>query len=249
MDSASLNIAVLFSPKPHQEKQLMDAASGAQLFFLSPESVNADRLADMDIILGNPPPSFLRDCCHLRLLQLQSAGADAYLPAGILPAGTILCNAAGAYGLSLSEYMMAILLELFRKTHLYRDNQRKGIWKNEGPVRSIWNSTVLIVGLGDIGREFSRRLKAFGATVIGVRRRKLPKPDWLDEMYQIEALDSLLPRADVVALCLPATPETAGLMDRRRLSLMKQGAVLLNVGRGSAVDTDALVEALQSGHL
>ena len=103
--------------------------------------------------------------------------------------------------------------------------------------------------MGDIGGEFAKRVKALGAYVIGVRRTDTRCPDYADEVHLTADLDVLLPRADVVAIAMPGTRETAHLMDRRRIGLMKEGAVLLNVGRGAIVDTEALCDALESGHL
>lgn len=142
-----------------------------------------------------------------------------------------------------------MLLELFKKLHSYRDAQHLHQWKSLGRVRSIEGSTVLVLGMGDIGGEFARKVKALGATVIGVRRTDTRKPDYVDELYLTEELDSLLPRADVVAVTLPGNRETAGMVSRKRIESMKEGAVLLNVGRGVIVDTEALCDGLESGHL
>ena len=179
---------------------------------------------------------------------MQSAGANEYLD-GALPEGTLLTNATGAYGLAISEHMLAVLLQIYKKLPQYWEAQREESWRDAGPVRSVCGSTVLILGLGDIGGEFARRVKALGGYTIGVRRKGLDKPDYLDELYLTDALDGLLPRADVVAMSLPGTKETYRLMNRERLYLMKQDAVLLNVGRGTTVDTDALCDLLEDGRL
>ncbi len=92
-------------------------------------------------------------------------------------------------------------------------------------------------------------MKALGSYTIGVRRTKSQKPEYLDELYTMEKLDSLIPRADFVALSLPNTPATHHLMDERRLRLMKRTGFLINVGRGSAIDTEALCKVLKEGHL
>ena len=126
---------------------------------------------------------------------------------------TLLTNATGAYGLAISEHMLGMLLELFKKLHLYRDAQHLHQWKSLGRVRSIEGSTVLVLGMGDIGGEFARKVKALGATVIGVRRTDTRKPDYVDELYLTEELDRLLPRADVVAVALPGNGETAGMLE------------------------------------
>jgi phosphoglycerate dehydrogenase-like enzyme len=108
---------------------------------------------------------------------------------------------------------------------------------------------VLVVGLGDIGSEYARRRKALGAYVIGVRRTARPKSEDVDEVYLTDRLDDLLPRADIVALILPGIRETEGIISRERLGRMKRGALIVNAGRGSAIDTEALCDALESGQI
>ena len=105
------------------------------------------------------------------------------------------------------------------------------------------------MGLGDIGSEFGKRMAALGSAVSGVKRTPGVRPDWLSRLETMEKLDEMLPEADFVFLSLPETPATRGLFDRERLGRMKQGAVLLNAGRGSAVDTEALCDAVGSGAL
>lgn len=203
----------------------------------------------MDIIIGNLPKEKLNIAKNLKWLQLNSAGADVYVKEGVLPEGVILTNATGAYGLAISEHMLGVLLELLKKLNLYRDNQRENIWKDEGEVRSIYGSTVLVVGLGDIGSEFAKRIKALGGYTIGIRRSDTRKPEFIDELYLMDKLDEVLGRADVVALTLPQTKDTYKLFNKDRLLKMKKGAVLLNVGRGTVIDTDALYEVLQEDYL
>lgn len=114
----------------------------------------------------------------LRWLQLQSAGAENY--AAQMPKGAVLTNATGAYGLAISEYMIAAALMLMKGLHLYRDNQRQGLWKDEGKVRSFQGATVLSVGMGDIGGQFAKRAHALGARVLGIRRTPHPAPDYVE---------------------------------------------------------------------
>ena len=116
-------------------------------------------------------------------------------------------------------------------------------------MRSIYGRTVLVLGMGDIGGAFGKQCKALGAKVIGVRRTDAAKPDYADAVHLISDLDQLLPEADIVAITLPGTEATRGLLDRRRIGLMKPGAVLLNAGRGYIVDTEALCDALECGAL
>lgn len=201
------------------------------------------------VILGNVPAAMLHGSPALEWLQTSSAGVEAYIQPGVLAGDTLLTNATGAYGLAIAEHMLGMLLELFKKLELYRDAQKSGAWQSQGAVKAVYGSTVLVLGMGDIGGEFAARCKALGAKVIGVRRSPRPCPEYADEVHLLEDLDSLLPQADVVAVTLPGTDATRGLMSRERLAKMKEGAVLLNVGRGFIVDTEALCDALERGHL
>lgn len=201
------------------------------------------------VILGNVPAAMLHGSPALEWLQTNSAGVEAYIQPGVMAGDTLLTNATGAYGLAIAEHMLGMLLELFKKLELYRDAQKSGAWQSQGAVKAVYGSTVLVLGMGDIGGEFAARCKALGAKVIGVRRSPRPCPEYADEVHLLEDLDSLLPQADVVAITLPGTDATRGLMSRERLAKMKEGAVLLNVGRGFIVDTEALCDALERGHL
>ncbi len=243
------NIVVLWRLDDNQKKLLEAGAPGSSFIYMEDNPVSEEQIQNANIIFGNPPPDMLKTAKKLELLQLYSAGAEEYAREGILPVGALMANAKGAYGPAISEYMLGVLLELFRNLHVYRDNQAAGKWKYAGRVKAIFNSTALIVGAGDIGGEFAKRLKALGAYTIGIRRSAADKPEFLDELHVMDELENLLPRADVVALSLPDTKLTGKLIDRAALALMKRDAVLINVGRGSAIDTEALCDALEEGQL
>lgn len=243
-------IVTVLIPTQERHRRLLEASAPDFSFhYSSPETVTQEELDHTDILIGNPPQGMLHGSPRLQWLQCNSAGVEPFLQPGVLHSKTLLTNATGAYGLAISEHMLGMLLEIFKKLHLYRDAQHQHQWQSLGQVRSIEGSTVLVLGMGDIGGEFARRVKALGAHVIGVRRTDTRCPDYADEVHLTADLDQLLPLADVVAVSLPGTRETAGLLDRRRIALMKEGAVVLNVGRGSIIDTEALCDALESGHL
>lgn len=201
------------------------------------------------VILGNPTSEQLKMCDHLKLLQLQSAGADNYCLPGVLPEDVVLCNATGSYGLAIAEHMVGVTMMMAKKLHLYRDQQFAGVWRDLGAVMPITGSRVLVVGLGDIGTEYAIRMYMLGANITGVTRTVKEGPPFVDRMAVTAQLDELLPQADIVALALPGGNATTGIMNAHRIGLMKPGALLLNVGRGSAIDTDALYRALEEGRL
>ncbi len=240
-------ILVFFKLNEEQKRLLEAAAPGCKFFYNADEEVTQQQIKNAGIIIGNPTLEALEKAEKLELLQLMSAGVGEYAEEGVLPEQAILANSTGAYGLAISEFMLGLLLELYKNLHLYRDNQAESTWVFRGKVKSIFNSTALIIGLGDIGGEFAWRMKALGAYTIGIRRTDTRKPDYLDELYFMDKLEELLPRADIVALSLPETKLTNNIINKSTLKLMKKDAVLINVGRGSAVDTEALCDALENG--
>lgn len=132
---------------------LSDAAAGAELIFSSPGEADAALLADAGMIVGPVPPALLPDAKRLEVLQLQSAGADAYIKPGVLPETVDLCNATGAYGLAVAEHLFAGILAMMKKLHLYRDNQQKPVWQGLGLVGTMWQATVLIYWSGRYRRN------------------------------------------------------------------------------------------------
>lgn len=243
------NILVLIPMDDDKKRILEDKAKNCKIVYSNENEVSREEVQNADIIIGSPKIEMIKGSSKLKWLQLNSAGADQYTKEGILNKGVILTNSTGAYGLAVSEHMLAMLLELLKKLHIYRDNQNKRLWKSEGRVKSIYNSKVLIVGLGDIGCKFGEMIKSLGGYTIGIKRRESKKPSYIDELYLNDKLDELLPQSDIVALCLPATTETHRLFDKERISNMKKGSILLNVGRGISVDTEALCDAIENNHL
>jgi phosphoglycerate dehydrogenase-like enzyme len=202
-----------------------------------------------EIVFGIPNPQALSPLKELRWLQTAIAGAERYLAPGVLPEGILYTNASGAFGIGISEHMLAQLLVLFKRSEAYLLAQRRAHWGSQGRVRMVYGSTATVLGLGDIGCEFARRMHAMGAFVRGVKRTMAQPPPYVDELYAQTQLDRALDGADIVALCLPGTAETAGLLDAQRIGRLKPGAVIMNVGRGTAIDQDAMIAALRSGHL
>lgn len=243
------NVLVLIPVEDKHKKQLEQSAPEATFTYSTYNEVDIETVQKANIIIGNPPAHMLKASTNLELLQLNSAGTDVYIDKGVLPKNVILTNATGAYGLAISEHMIGVVLELYKKLHLYRDNQKKHAWIDEGSVKSIYGSTTLVIGLGDIGCEFAKRMKSLGSYTIGIKRTLTKKPDFMDELYLIDHLDTLLPKADIVALSLPGTQQTYKLITKEKLNKMKPGSILINVGRGTSVDTDALCDALENGHL
>lgn len=243
-----MKILVTMPLNDRQKDCLREQAPGADFTFHIKSLITEDDLRNAEVILGNvSDPGQLRIAGELKWIQLNNAGTEGYCDPQNVPERVQLTNATGAYGLAISEHMIGCLFMLRKKLHLYYENQLNTEWAREGQVGVVEGSRVLSVGMGDIGGTFLKKMKALGAYTVGIRRTPSKKPPYADELYTMDALDEQLAKADVVALSLPGNEKTRHTMDRRRLRLMKESAVLLNVGRGSAVDTEALTECLREG--
>ncbi len=230
-------------PMDDKERAIIEAAAPkAEFTYAAANEVTADMMADKEIIFGNVNAELLQCAKELKLMQLFTAGTDGYI--GKLPEGCAITNTTGAFGLAISEHMLAMLLCLMKRMHQYRDNQRKHEWKDMGSVKSIAGSTAVILGLGDIGGEFARKLKLLGAYTIGVRRTDAHKPDYIDELVLTGNVDSVLPRADIIGMALPNTPQTVNMLNAERIAMLKEGCIVINVGRGSVIDEAALAKAI-----
>lgn len=238
-------------PVEQRHKEKLERAAGAECSFIyaGEHGATAENVAAANIILGTPAPKLINASEKLELLQLNSAGAEQYVRPGVLAPKTKLTNSTGAYSKAVAEHGAAMLFMMQKKLYLYRDAQKRHEWADFGTVTSVTDATVLVVGLGDIGRHFAGIVKALGAHVIGVKRRPGEKPDCVDELYTMEKLDEVLPRADVVFSVLPGTPAATHLYTAERFELMKPDAIFINCGRGAAVENSVLYDALKNGRI
>lgn len=198
------------------------AEAGDDVEFVVPDGVRTPDLSAM---------------ASLRVVQVLSAGVDWI--AGQVPAGVTLCSARGARDRAMAEWVAAAILADAKLARTYALQQARGEWRPR-LVGDVYGLEVLIVGHGSIGRAAAAMLEVLGCSVTGVARRAR------EGVHAIGELDGLLAGADVVVNLLPLTAATRGLFDARRLALMRDGALLLNAGRGATVDTDALLAALRS---
>jgi len=172
------------------------------------------------------------------VVQLQTAGFEH--AQSRIAAGVTLCNARGVHDASTAELAVALILASYRRLPRAVRNQEVEVWPQsyDEVDDSLADRTVLILGYGAIGAALERRLSGFECEVIRVARRAR------DGVHPTSALPELLPRADVVVVLTPATPETERMVDAKFLARMKDGALLVNVARGVVVDTDALLAEL-----
>ena len=243
-----MKILVALPLNERQKEKLEQNFRHQEFVYCLPDQLTEEILSDVEVILGNVPPRLLAHAGKLRWLQLNNAGTEGYC-GGALPEDVLLTNATGAYGLAISEHMVGMLFELQKNLNLYSRNQREHVWKSEGHVRIIEGSRVLVIGLGDIGTAFAQKMKGLGCRTVGIKRREARKPDGVDDLYTLERLERQLPLADIVALCLPGNQDTRHMLNEERIGMLKKNAVVLNVGRGMTLDTEALTRALKEGRI
>jgi phosphoglycerate dehydrogenase-like enzyme len=179
---------------------------------------------------------------NVQVVQALTAGYDHLLP--LLPPGTTLCNARGLHDAGTAEHALGLILAAQRELPRWIRAQDRGDWEH-AHTRSLAGSRVLIVGYGSIGAAIDARLAACEAETIRVASR--PRP--AERVLGVAELDSLLPAADIVVLVTPLTAATRGLLDARRLALLPDGALVVNVGRGPVLDTAALLHEARDGRL
>ena len=211
-----------------------------------PRDIPPEELGKAEIFVGIPTPELVRQMPRLRFIQLYSAGANGF---AWLPEEITLANAYGAYGESIAEHMLTTTLMAMKRMPEYLRMQDRQDWDLLNDVCRFAGSRVLSVGMGAIGTAYLRKASALGAVCYGVRRTLHDRPDFVRELVTPEEMDALLPEMDVVALSLPGTAAVAGMFDERRLRLMKETAILLNVGRGNSVVTEDLLRVMDSGRL
>ena len=238
------NVLVLIPVSQKHKEKLEKAGKNCNFVYSDPNSVSLEAIQAANVIIGVPKAEMIRASENLELLQLETAGTDPYIKPGVLSKNTILTNATGAYGQAVAEHAFALTLMLIKKLHLYRDNQHKACWSDRGSVSTLNGSTVAVVGLGDIGRYYAKLVKAMGAYVIGVKRRASDCPEYVDELVLTEDLEQVLPRADVILSVLPGTGSTRHIYTAESFDQMKDSAVFINCGRGNAVASDVLYQAL-----
>ena len=178
---------------------------------------------------------------NLRYIQLTSAGFDRVDMDYVKAHGIEIHNARGVYSIPMAEFALCGVLQIYKQAAFFRENQKRHLWEKHRGLLELAGKKVLIVGCGSVGNECAKRFAAFGCEVTGVDL--YPREDSLySKILPLDKLDDMLITADIVVLTLPLSEQTRHLMNDNKLSLLKDGAMMVNIARGAIVDTEALIK-------
>ncbi len=241
-------VVLEFLEEAHKSK-LTETASrlGFELRFFPPDNVDTDYIRTCEVIYAHDP-ALLENADSLRWYCCSFAGIDRFR--GRIKPSVMLTNSAGAYGVSVAEHGVMLTLMLLRRMPEYSAITARRGWEGGLAVKSICGARVTVLGAGDIGCAYGERVKSFApASLSGITRSGRSRSSAWDEVLPFGELDRILPRTDILFMALPSTQETEGILSRERISRLPDGAIIINVGRGSAIDQSALYDALAAGKL
>lgn len=231
-----------------RKKKICDVAEplGYEVEFFENDAAAVGKVDDAEIVFCETPKP-VAGLKEIKWCASSYAGIAPYLAPGVLPAGCLLTNGAGSYGVTISEHVIMVSLLLLKQMLRYSEIIANREWRHDVDIRSIYESRVTIAGTGDIGRYTAKRMKAMGAsTVIGANRSGKCDEEAFDRIVTSDQIDELLPDTDILVMCMPETPATRGMLSRERIAMLPSHAIVVNVGRGSSIDQEALIEALET---
>ena len=226
--------------------EIKNVAPGYTVTEVEQNGIEVEDIIDSDIVFGRIPPHMLIELPNLKWQHLASAGANGLMDRALYAnQSMILTKSSGTVGVSMAEYIIGMMIALGRNFGHYYKKQFEGSWDSDWPVlQDLSGSTVLVIGLGDIGTEISRRLLSFNCRLIGMRRNAGKPHEVIKDIRSLSQLHETLPEADYVIICSPGTAETKNLFGSAEFDIMKSNSIIINVGRGMIIDSEALAVAL-----
>lgn len=237
-----------FSMDAHVWQRLKDSFQQDYHFYSLADCTDST-LKDTEIFIGWPSDDTLKKMPHLHWLQLPSAGANNFSENPNVAQEVIVTNASGVFNTAGAEHIVALMLAFTRQLKYYAIQTANHQWQRHDVERQLEGSTVTIIGLGNIGQATAKRLDAFGAHIIGVKRSLSACPPYVQTLFTINEIQKAVAGSDYVVNILPFTEETAHLFDATFFASCKRGAIFINAGRGASVVQQDLVSALKSGQI
>lgn len=215
------------------------------------EELNEKTLKDVEILLTygyDMPKEIVANMKALRWIHSGQAGID-NMPKELLgDMGVFVTNSRGINSITIAEYVLCMLLNLERNTYQFYEAYKQKVWDRETHLDEVAGKTIGIFGMGKVGMEIAKRASVFGMKVLSMNMTRV-ESTFIDEQYLPSQLIEMAGQCDYVIICLPLTGKTYHIFDESVFEAMKRGAVLVNVGRGPIVKTEAAVQALGNGKL
>jgi phosphoglycerate dehydrogenase-like enzyme len=198
---------------------------------------------------GSPREDVLESCDLLRWVHMSSAGVDRYYSRELAARGVTLTRGSGAYGVPISEHVLAMMLAFTRGLPQYIRQQTRREWHRTATISEISGKVLGVYGMGDIGSDLARKAHALGMRVYGLARRDREAPPYVEALWTPDRLDDLLAASDFLAACAPLTNATRGRFGAREFAVMKDTAYFFNIGRGAVAVQADLEAALSAGEI
>jgi len=244
-------IVLCYPVEPRHVAAIRAAAPAATVVDAGQERV-AEELPTADIYCGHAKVPVPWDAVvaagTLRWIQSSAAGLDHCLVPAVVDSDIVVTSASGVLADQVAEHAVGLAIACTRRLRLFLEQQHRKEFVRR-PTRDLTGATVGIVGLGGVGRRLAEVLAPFRVRILATDWFPVDKPTHVEFLGPPDALPTVLEQADVLFLCVPLTPLTRGMIDAAALARMKRGAILVNMARGPLVDENALVDALESGHL
>lgn len=237
-----------FQYSREQKQRIVDLGSNVDFQQYEKDIVENSEKYDAVICNGLFLYNDIKKFTNLKYIQLTSAGYDRVPLDYIKEKGIEIHNARGVYSIPMAEWAVMSVLELYKSSRHFFENQSKKIWQKKRDIRELYNKKVAVIGCGSIGTEIAKRFKAFGCEIIGVDIAP-PKFEYYDKYIMTDQIDVILPYVDIVISSVPLTNKTYHMLNANTFDVMKKDAVLINLSRGKVVDEDALIQALKQGKL
>ena len=219
----------------------------------APEQARQELLkavADADAFIGGPSREVVQAGKKLKWVQIVSAGVEPYRYPELLDGKIVVTNGRAVAAPGIADHAFAMLLGLTRQMTHFVANRPSHQWTGRSyGLLELQDKTAVIIGVGNIGSQVAKRAKGFGMRVIGVDPKELPPNPSVDLFVYPDRLDEVIPRADVVFVCAPHTPQSEKMFGPKQFDLMKRGSYFIAVSRGKLYDIGGLVKALDSKQL
>lgn len=249
--------------------RICEAAAPMVVINASTQVAALAEIKEADAFFGKLTPELLRQATRLRWVQSPTASLEHFLFPELIEHPCVLSNMRGLFSDVVADHVMGLVLCFARNLHVYLRQQQQGIWSPVGdksyiadfvnapgtilPMdrshQHLSDCTLGVIGVGSIGGEILRRAAAFGMKLVGVDPKTQSIPSGVADIWPVERLPDLLRISDYVVIAAPLTPTTKALIRRNELRLMKQSAILINIGRGPIIKLEDLVEALDANEI